>query len=104
MQINLPIFKFSLVIFAAIVVLLIFIVALTKATTGDQRTIIEPDIIIDYLYTENQQCDCWYRAEGGDVSGFSEGLGCNILVMDKVDRDNLPECTYKVWKDNSKLN
>ncbi len=96
MTIKNPVIKFSIIVVASISVVFLFVIVIAKLTTGDKRVIIIPDVIDDskMSYSQQQQCDCWYRAEEGDIATFKQGLGCNILVMDKINKTEVPECLY----------
>ena len=58
-----------------------------------------PDIIDDsnmFAPKPTSICDCYYRAAEGSLAPAYEGTGCNILTMDNIDKNEIPECTQEV--------
>jgi len=78
---------------------LIFFWGLSEITIGYEATPEIPDIIDDsnmFAPKPTSICDCYYRAAEGSLAPAYEGTGCNILTMDNIDKNEIPECTQEV--------
>jgi len=78
---------------------LFFFWGLSEITIGYEPTPVIPDIIDDsnmFAPKPTSICDCYYRASEGSLAPASQGTGCNILTMDNIDKNEIPECTYEV--------
>ena len=76
-----------------------FFLVLSEVTIGYERTPVIPDIIDDsnmFAPKPTSICDCYYRAAEGSLAPALQGTGCNILTMDNIDKNEIPECTYEV--------
>ncbi len=91
--------KYLAFVMIASFLVLFFFWVLSEITIGYEPTPEIPDIIDDsnmFAPSPTSICDCYYRAAEGSLAPAYKGTGCNILTMDNIDKNKIPECTNEV--------
>jgi hypothetical protein len=90
--------KYLAFIIIASFLVLFFFWGLSEMTIGYEPKQEIPDIIDDsnmFAPKPTSICDCYYRAAEGSLAPAFQGTGCNILTIDNIAKNEIPECTFE---------